>query len=421
MPWRVTTCPWTANFEADLICAFEIEARRLGWLGEREPLTVWDVGAGTGRLTFHLARKLASRGANVRFLMTDVARSNVEAWQHQPQLRALIDAGTAHTGVMNVLTDEAPRTLETSQRIEVGPAVVLAHYLFDSLPHSAWRNDGAGLQEGWVSERPDGTFDWQWRAATTKAPHAVTPAPHLFPDGAVTAIDRFTRLTEGRFALLAIDKGANDCPTLARHETISAGVNFEALAAATPSLHWLDSVQSSTLQLAAAIPPALRDSTLTRLWRAPNIVQLLERLVALRDHGGSIDQVLELQRRLHHDPDTLVQLAPLIRQQLPSASLAQVEALVASIARAADRHFTLRQQLEVPFELATLAHACGALRLAEPLYLAAISESGETAASLYNLALLLRTTDRLPEARVLLARVIELDPAHERARALHEG
>ncbi len=421
MPWRATTCTWTANFEADLICAFELDARRLGWLDENTPLTVWDVGAGTGRLAFHLARKLQSRGTNFRVVMTDVARSNVAAWHRQPQLHRLMEAGALQTGVMNVLTDEAPRDLETGAPIAIGPAVILAHYLFDSLPHSAWRREGGELQEGWVAENTDGTFEWAWRPATSPPLHVPTAAAHLFPDGAVTAIDRFSRLTDGRFALLAIDKGLNTEPTLARHETISAGVNFEALAEATPSLHWLDSNPSSTLQVAAAIPPQLRDSTLTRVWRPPNLVQLLERVVALRDGGGSIHQVLELQRALHHDPDTLVQLAPLIHAQLPTASLSQVEAIVATIARAADRHFILRQRLDVPFELGAMAHACGALRLAESLYLSAVAESGETPASLYNLALIMRSTDRAEYGQALIARVLELDPEHDRARKLLGG
>ena len=99
----------------------------------------------------------------------------------------------------------------------------------------------------------------------------------------------------------------------------------------------------------------------------------------------------------------------------------EVEAIVATIARAADRHFILRQRLDVPFELGAMAHACGALRLAESLYLSAIAESGEAPASLYNLALIMRSTDRAEYGQALIARVLELDPEHDRARKLLGG
>lgn len=78
MPWRITTCPWLAQAEAELIAGFSTQFA--------EPVTVWDCGAGTGRATFHLARALGELGVDARFLMTDVAQSNVEALGHHPQL-----------------------------------------------------------------------------------------------------------------------------------------------------------------------------------------------------------------------------------------------------------------------------------------------------------------------------------------------
>ncbi len=387
--WRVTTCPWIAKVEAERIAEFDAEARRLGWLEGDEPLTICDVGAGTGRLVFHLKRELEARGINARFILTDVAPSNVAAYEAQGHLALQLD----------LLHDEPP---------ELGPAVILAHYLFDSLPHSAWRNGGS--EEGWVMERADGSFEWHWRPATRQPPHPITDdAPHLFPDGALKALDFFSRATGGRFLLLALDKGANETPTLARHETISAGVNFEALALAAPALTWLTSRQSPTLQLAIAVPRACA-SRLEPISVDP-LLAGLETVTRLREsEATTLDDIVAVQAELQHDPDTLTQLADRARQALPSSTPAQVEALVLSIARAAGRHFVFKQQLDVPFTLATLAHASGALVLAEALYALAVRESGEQAPTLYNLSLLMRATGRPDEAEVLLQRALDQRP-----------
>lgn len=418
MAWRATTCPWAAHVEANLIAAFDADARGSGWLDAHTPLTVWEVGAGTGRLAFHLARELQARGVNARLLITDVARSNVEAWLGQRQLAQLCETGQVLTGVMNVLTDDTPTELETAAPIKVGPAVVLANYLFDSLPHSAWRRaDDGAIEEAWVAEGADGFVEWQWRAATSTPRHAVAREPHLFPDGAVMALERIAHACDGRFLLLALDKGANASPSLARHDTLSAGVNFEALAAATPLL-WLSSRPSPVLQFAAAVSTPLALARTESAWskvNASRLVSLLERVAAA---PSDLNEIISLQHQLHDDPDPLAQNAATIRVALPTATLAQVEGLVAAVARAADRHFVLRQQLDVPFELATLAHAAGALRLAQALYVLALEESGEQAAPLYNLALIKAFEQRRDEAIVLLRRVRELEPAHALAANL---
>lgn len=390
VPWRITTCPWLADAEAGLIAQF---AKKF-----TEPLTVWDCGAGTGRAAFHLARALGERSVDARFLLTDVAQSNVEAWQHHPQLEHF--EGQA----FDVLH---PRALA------LGPTVILAHYLFDSLPHSAWRRGAEGhVQEGWVAECADGSIEWQWHDAEAPA-RTILTAEHLFPDGAMTALQTFANVTGHRFMVIAVDKGAAlSSPTLARHESISAGVNFEALESALPAAWQFASTPPSPVLQLATISSTPSEPL-------PDIQHLLALINRVSAPATSLTEIIALQTALHDDPDTLAQLAPVIRTLLPlAASQGEVEALVACIARAAQRHFVFKQQLDVPFELATLAHSAGALMLAEHLYLLALRESGERASTLFNLAIVFRATKRQSQAEILLRRTLELDPEHSKAKAL---
>ena len=402
VPWRITTCPWVAHVEADLIEAFAS--------AHPGPLTVWDVGAGTGRLAFHLATELERRGVTATLLLTDVARENVIAWRSQPQLKALREAGKLTLGVMNVLTDDLPRDLDTEAPLEVGPCVVLAHYLFDSLPCSAWRRVAGEVQEGWVSLAGE-AVQWEWRAPTTEPPALRSDAPHLFPQGAIEATRRIAAACDNTFLLLIIDKGANTHPTLARHETLSAGVDFEAVRESFPALHWQSTEPSPVLQLAAISSEPLTTPL-------PDPWSLRRALEQVASDASTLRELVTRQHVLHDDPDTLAQMADQAHALLPTASLPEVEALVAAIARAADRHFLFRQTLDVPFTLGALAHAAGALRLAEALYLLSLTESGEKPGTLYNLALICRATERSSEAIQLLKHTLSLDPGHTKSLSL---
>lgn len=488
VPWRVTTCPLAAELQAGLVAAFARDARRAGWLGPGEALAVWDVGGGTGRLAFHLGPALEREGVPSSLVLTDVARSNVDAWFTQPQLAPGLEGGALRAAWYDVLGDAGPVDARTGEALSPrGPLVVLANYLFDSLPHGAWRTRAGRVFEGWCDDAAEA---WAWREAAPPEAFAAVLAggpdsTRLLPVGALEALRRWRAWTEGRLLVLAIDKGAtlwgpDEAPRLARHGSVSAGVDFDALGAAwsggggrarvlaptEPSsvvaLYAFVSGPSPELEgeylRVAASNPLLRvygrllPAALAGTEGAPAVgvarnEEGEEGRAGARENGeqrdgdgdpardegtekdlagdrGSSDGVCQGGRRLvvesAMDPDVLAQLGPSLRSRVPGMTAGERAEWLALVAACADRHFVFRQTLDVPFELGALAHALGGLALAEQLYAFALAESGPRARTLYFLACAAKDLGHDAEAAAAVARLLEVDPEHEGGLALRE-
>lgn len=402
VPWRATSCPLMAEIEATLIEGF---ARAVG-----ARVTVIDVGAGTGRAGFHLAREFASRGLDATLVLTDVAPGNVEALAAQPQLAAL-----AAEGRMRFERFDALQPSASSE-----PTVLLAHYLFDTLPHRVFRRQGSRTFEGWVEV--DDALRWEFREAPLPAGLELSAdGTFLVPVGARAALEAWRSAFTGPLLVLAADKGVeprtvDEDPLIARHDSTSAGVDFELLARASPSFaHFAPERPSHVFALHAF---ALRERrAFEAAWAAVGarneVLQLVE---ALQQPPATVGALFALVERSRFDPDVVAQLsARFLEHELDEG---EARRLVEAVATSAGRHFLFAQQLDVPFNLGVLAHRCGALQLAVPLYLLSLRESGAHASTLLNLARAQHALRQPAAALESLQALLELEPAHPVAREL---
>jgi SAM-dependent methyltransferase len=408
VPWRATTCPLLADVEAELIAAFSKDTRG--------PLTVIDVGAGTGRLAFHLAPALAARGVDARLVLTDIAASNLEALAAQPQLAEL-------PGVTFERFDAlSPRPLAE------GPVVFLAHYLFDTLPHAAFRcSAGVGLR-GLVDVT---TEPWAWAFEPATLPPCLAgrgEGTFLVPVGAARALEAWRAVFAGPLLVLAADKGvaprsADEPPLLAQHGSSSAGVDFEALASLVgPSWQWLSPARHSHVFALHAFTSQVTGGALQEAWRrrgaAGEVLTLLEDFDGLLAGAPDAEAALAFLDRTQKDPDLLAQLTGRLRE-LPLDE-PQARQLVRHLAEAGGRHYLFRQHIDVPFELAITAHHLGALELACALYALSLRESGQHPSTLLNLALAHDALGRRENAVDALQVLLAHTPDHLRAKDLLE-
>lgn len=396
VPWRATSCPLLAEIEATLIEGF---ARDVG-----ARVTVIDVGAGTGRAGFHLAREFATRGIEATLVLTDVAPGNVEALANQPQLAALAAEGRVRFERFDALKPEASSE----------PTVLLAHYLFDTLPHRVFRRKGSRTFEGWVEV--DEALRWEFREAPLPAGLELpTSGTFLVPVGAMEALEVWRSAFSGPLLVLAADKGveprtADEDPLVARHDSTSAGVDFELLRRACPSLTHASPAKPSNVFALHAFA-SRKSRAFDAAWSAVGATNaVLELVEALQQPPAALKGLFELVERSRFDPDVIAQLsARFLEHDLDEGSARR---LVEAVAIAAGRHFLFAQQLDVPFNLGVLAHRCGALQLAVPLYLLSLRESGAHASTLLNLARAQHELHRDDAALESLQALLELDPSH---------
>ncbi len=408
VPWRATTCPLIADVEAELIAAFaqDVAPRDV-------PLTVIDVGAGTGRLGFHLAAALARRDVAAHLVLADLAPSNLDALAMQPQLAELHRDGRLSFQRLDAM---APPRFD-------GPCVFLAHYLFDTLPHAAWRLREGALRQGFV----DDAWRWDFRPCTATHPELAgrPDGTYLVPVGAARALKAWAAAVSGPLLVLAADKGveprsATQDPQLALHDSISAGVDFQALSELVrEEFAWLQPrAASSVFALHAFVRedlPSTRAAWLSRAARN-EVRSLLERFERLLQGDPGPDALLDFIDQALADPDLLAQLTGRLREATLTAP--QAGRLVSLLAAAAQQHFIFKQVVDIPFELALTAHHLGALDLAVALYLLSLRESGVHPTPLINLALAQHALGQPALARQALEVVLATTPDHVRARAL---
>lgn len=448
VPWRITSTPIFAQGLAEVISAFARDA------APARPVCVVDLGAGTGRLAALVCEQLLARGTPHRYVMTDVAASNLEAWARHPVL-----ARHAAQGRLDFARADSRRLggLRLARAGEVwgpgalpGPLVAIAAYQFDTLPHALYRRRGEALEEGRVTLRAPGAgaelgaLEWQFDFEPASAPvdafvrgyaRSVPEGPFLVPTGAFACLGALQRLGGGRALCLIADKGprtaeqlcAAPFPPLARHGSVSAAVNFHALRAWAGWRPWLE---------AAAPAP---DFGVYGVGLGHSEVGLRATRAAFdRSFGGGApltdqraleaavagaeslpaEQLVAALAAQRFAPDAFLRLAGALRARAAELSPAHLPALVEALDRAGGLHFELGEERDLFFELGTVLHRAGQLSHAARWYQRSLEARGDHPTTRFNLALCRLDLAELGAARGELERVVALAPEHARARAL---
>lgn len=231
-----------------------------------------EIGAGHGKLTFLLLRKLLDmkefwpHDGCFKVVMTDFTEHNVNFWNTHAPLQKFFDAGlldmaqfgTFHfaaagsklrrrltdTSVFaptDAVTDRELRLVRSKEVLDrstvVNPIVVVSNYIFDTLKNDAFRVAEGELQQALCTvisskAEPEPTHPdvisrirchWDYRPVT---PESVYEDPHLrnvlryyvsagrdasilVPLGGIQMIDTIAHIANGRMMLLAGDKAYN--------------------------------------------------------------------------------------------------------------------------------------------------------------------------------------------------------------------
>ena len=151
VPHYVTSNPTIANSYAEIVLAFWRDRQRLA--PHDAPLTICELGAGSGRFAFHFLRRLGAlcEEAGVpsqafRYVLTDVAAANLEFWRRHPNFEAFFADGRLDVARLDVTQPEGLALQVSGETLTPGslchPLVIIANYVFDSIPHDLFRLKG---------------------------------------------------------------------------------------------------------------------------------------------------------------------------------------------------------------------------------------------------------------------------------------
>ncbi|WP_169801838.1 tetratricopeptide repeat protein [Herbaspirillum chlorophenolicum] len=473
VPHYITSNPTIAQAYAETVFAFYQDRQRLA--PAAEPLTICELGAGSGRFAFHFLRHLAHLCASTtvpltefRYVLTDFTQSNLDAWRNHPRFQAWIDAGLLDMALFDVnRPDTLTLQIEGSSLATDSlqhPLVAIANYVFDGVPQelfyfqdgSSYGCEMALLTQGDPSDMDVTTLLDQVQPHYTYAPLSVAPCTEaaaqalfehyrttlarahvLFPLAAWRCLTLLHSFSRGGLLLLSADKGQcrqeaialSAPPSMARHGSFSLSVNYHALLSCAESVgalglrppHPHRSLAIIALLLVPA--PTQHVATCAAYQRhlaefGPDDFYTLASFLARGMHNMGIAEVLAYMRFNRFDAHQLARMMPRLKQLAPELGSGHFHDLKKMFERCWEGYFPLGEENDLAFDIACLLYEQNDFLGALTYFVRTEDIYGCNPGVLYNMAACHQQLGQYRQARALLEQVLQLTPDNEGARTL---
>lgn len=483
VPSYITNNPFIAEIYAQIVAGFIADCMNLPQkdsrpLSPEHPLRILELGAGTGKFSYLFLRKLTTLLQDkrmppqiVRYSMADCSDSLLAEWRTNRYLAEFVTAGILEFQLHRAEEEDASGAASTkipeSARQATASLVVIANYVFDSLPQDAFIIANGQISEALVTTHtssaastgpeapklsdlqlsfrnvpvpPERYPDKSWNEILEHYRSRLPAATVLFPSAALRTLQQLSQSSDGRMLVLAADKGfvrEDDLPLLqgppqlefhAASNCFSQTVNFDAITRYFYGIggDWLlPQKHFSSLSVCAFIArqpgddfAATRKSYEQALagFGPDDLFALMSWLNAHLEEV-SVVQALALLRLTRWDPTALLRLFPIIARQLRTV-VAERQDLRQAVLNTWANHYPVSPAENL------LAFNCGVILLelrffAEALPLFKVSEQvvGRSATTSYNLGLCALGLGRTDEALAHVVDACKLDPSFEPARS----
>ncbi|GGH23640.1 tetratricopeptide repeat protein [Paenibacillus segetis] len=276
VPQYITNNPMIATSYAEIIFGFLQDRARLGHT--TEPVIILELGAGSGRLAFHVLKELCElRDEAVViqlppfcYCMSDFALKNITFWQQHRSLKPFVDQGILDFAHFDATHDTELTLTETGTIIRRGdlqqPLLVIANYFFDSIPQELIYVGDGKIHECKISlQYPDEVSElspsellervipeyhylradeyeqesYPYRDIIQLYQHRLEDSHILFPAMGLDCLERLGQLSQDGFLMLTADKGDHrienwefaEPPELIHHGSFSLTANYHAIQA----------------------------------------------------------------------------------------------------------------------------------------------------------------------------------------------
>jgi hypothetical protein len=412
VPHYVTSNPRMANSYAEMVFAFWRDQQRLAPLDE--PLTICELGAGSGRFAFHFLSRLSLLCAEAhvpmtafRYVLTDLAPSNLAFWQEHPRFGPYFDAGVLDVALFDINQSKELALQRCDQTITPGslvqPLVVIANYVFDSIPQDLFYINEQRCEEVLVTlyvgkDKPLPTVAHLLSAlecrfdnrAIAKPPYRETSLKRLLADYQRTLVDsyllfpatglrclhRLHALSRQGVMMLSADKGdhrisslqGRPAPDLVRHGSFSLNVNYHAFKATCeqeggialfPTAHHRSVNVGCLLMVPGATDHYHTLSTYRRQVEEFSPDDFYSVMRAAQEHCDtiSLEGILAYLRLTLHDGHQFVRYLPRLVELAHLFGPYERDAVVTAAERVWELHFPLGEEMDLADLIARLMYA----------------------------------------------------------------
>ncbi len=479
VPQAVTTSPNIASAYAHLAVAFLQDVQHA--LDPTRPVYVLELGAGSGRFGFRFL-KAFSRQLEAQpdvhqsfvYVMTDASPAVLQFWQDNPRLRPFVDAGILDFAQFDVQAPAPLQLLASGTTLRPGdtgnPVVLIANYIFDSIPQDAVTVKDGQLFLNLVTvsasapeldlTAPDSKvrIGINFADDTTPLDLAAEPDPALrqileayarrlddttvmVPRAALACLEFFRALGGQRALCLVGDFGDARDDELENHGPPGFGasgglwlpVNFQLLGEYTrlrggrarhPRGRHLSLNISMLLygieQNGAELSRAERAYADTVDLHGPDELAVACRALSEQLPNLKLEVILALLRLTGWDPDFLSLCLTALLEVLPSAPARLRLELLDGLSQAWDQYFPIGEPADVAFGIGVLLYTLEHYEEALTFFERSLAEFGEDPRTTLNLAMTSYRLERREATLRWLDRTLALDPTHELAHSMRE-
>ena len=425
VPHQVLDNPFVAASYARVVLGYLRDCAR-GGLDLDEPLYIVELGAGAGRFAHGFVRELGAMLDTlplelppVVYVMTDFSESTLADWAANPLLAdAQIDFAS-----FDVTADA---TLQLRRRGIVldrlaNPLVVIANYIFDSVPADAFAIEDERLQECLLTVDGDDIdkMELTFERRPVQLPHYRDPelddllehymeeledSVVTIPRAAIDCLNRLESLGGGRMLLLTADKAytteeglsGRPEPEISRHGSFSLMVNLHAFGwwARRRGGEMLDTGDRHTTIAVVAVMVGGEERAETRLayedaierFGPDDLMTFTEGLDRSIERMSAAELVSVLRFTLW-DSYTLIGMADALAAKVADADVPTREDLRDALYEVYERHYPVPGEGDLPFTLGLILYELGDYAEALDCFQASLDQFGPDASTEYNIAL----------------------------------
>lgn len=472
VPHYISSNPFLARSYVRLVLGFLRDLAPA--LDPGQPLHVVELGAGAGRLGYHFLEQLRPAlglpllsGPGLRYVMTDFADSLVAPLREHPRLAPWVAEGRLDFARFDAEAPE-PLQLQVSGAVlgpepTANPLIVIANYVFDSLPQDLFRTVGGALEEGLVTlespdegDRDDPALLGRLRSEPSFVPLGETPyygEPELdrildgyrsglddtcvtFPVVALRCLRFLRRLAGGRLLVLSADKGyvhpeallSRGVPGFSVHGSVSMSVNYHAVAelfrgAGGAAFHARRRQSSLRVCAFASLPEAALPETRYAAHEAlevqgPDDFFSLKKGVETAYDLLAAEPLLALLRLSGCDANLLLRMLPRWLALLPETDEATRQELCRVARRAWEMYLPLGETEDLAFAIGLLFANMDRYAEALDFFERSAALSGPAVETLFNVALCRARLHQLRPALEAVEEALRLEPGYAEARNL---
>ena len=469
IPQYITSNPVIADAYARIVRGLVDDRIRLGT--NDGPLTILELGSGSGQFAFQFLSSLARHRAEsdgdpprIRYVMTDLAPANLDFWRGNARLRRFFDAGLLDCALVDAGDSRtiAAAIGDAAGGVGAGPLVVIANYLLDGLPQDLFRVRDGEISRCLISLSVDANedldaaipddlrldIDYVPLAAIDDEPSMLRSLladyrdqlddTHLLvPVAGLSCLDHLARAAPDGVVLLSADHGEHRIerldrlgrPTFLRHGSISLPVNYHAL------IHHCE--RRGGIGLCPDQPHRLLD--VVALLMTPQPIELVATQAAYRSAIGpfgpddffvtthairrllpemACEEILSFLRLAHFDSHQLRVCLPRLTALAPTLSRPLAQEVRAATEAAWETHYPLGPACDLADEVARLLYALDDPAGALVFFERSQQLQGADTGTLYNIACCHHLLGRADKVQDTLTQVLRYDPGNGPARDL---